>query len=208
VLAATVPPLRRAVLGGHSMGAMSILALAQADPELLRARADGVLLASTGCEQLLARGTVLPLPRTLTRLVLPLLREVLSRPPGFGRDGALARAMVRTASLDRRASRQAVALSARTVLACPPDVQRGFADMLWSLDLATAPGRLRVPAHVVVGANDRLTPPWHAYRLAQELPDCTGVTVVPRTGHMTPVECPGVLAEQLRRLVGTSPQRE
>ncbi|HET9656373.1 MAG TPA: alpha/beta fold hydrolase [Kineosporiaceae bacterium] len=201
VLGATVGDGRRAVLGGHSMGAMTILALAAADPELLRSTADGILLASTGCDQLLSRSSVLPLPRAVTRFALPLMAEVMSRPPAAGRDGALARLMIRLSGLDYRAGRQAVSLTTRTVLTCPPQVQRGFADMLWSLDLTQAPARVGVPTHVLVGAHDRLTPPWHARRLAATLPDCTGLTVVPRVGHMTPVECPGVVAQRLRDLV-------
>jgi pimeloyl-ACP methyl ester carboxylesterase len=128
------------------------------------------------------------------------MAAVMSRPPGLGRDDALSRALIRLTTLDLRAPRQLVGHSTRAVLACPPDVQRGFAEMLWTLDLRAAPGLLKTPTHVLVGANDRLTPPWHARRLARALADCTGLTVVPRVGHLTPIECPGVFARQLRLL--------
>lgn len=110
--------------------------------------------------------------------------------------------MIRFSGLDRGAPRQAVAVATRTVLACPPEVQRAFGTMLWSLDLRDAVPALTVPTHVLVGATDRLTPPWHAYRIARALPDCTGVTVLPRVGHMTPVESPGAVARRLRALAG------
>jgi cation diffusion facilitator CzcD-associated flavoprotein CzcO/pimeloyl-ACP methyl ester carboxylesterase len=202
VLDATLPDGGRAVLGGHSMGAMTVLALAEQDPDALAARARGVLLASTGTDELLPRGAVIPLPLPLRRAAAPLMGALMSRPPGLGRDDALSRALVTLTTLGRRTPRQVVGLSTRTVLACPPDVQRGFADMLWTLDLRAAPPMLKVPTHVLVGAHDRLTPLWHARRLANALPDCTGLTVVPRVGHMTPVECPSVFARQLRLLGG------
>lgn len=200
VLDAALPDGGTAVLGGHSMGAMTILALAEQDPEGLAARAHGVLLASTGTDELLPRSSVLPLPLPVRRAAAPLMGAVMSRPPAFGRDDALSRALVTLATLDRRAPRQLVGLCTRTLLACPPDVQRGFADMLWALDLRAAPPKLTVPTHVLVGAKDRLTPPWHARRLVDSLRECTGLTVVPRVGHMTPVECPSLFARQLRML--------
>lgn len=200
VLEATLPDGGKAVLAGHSMGAMTLLALAEEDPDRLLSRATGVLLASTGTDELLPRGAVVPLPLPVRRAAAPLTGAVMSRPPGFGRDDALSRALIKIATLDLRAPRQLVRQSTRIMLACPPDVQRRFADMLWTLDLRGAPALLKVPTHVLVGANDRLTPPWHARRLANALPDCTGLTVVPRVGHMTPIECPALFARQVRAL--------
>jgi cation diffusion facilitator CzcD-associated flavoprotein CzcO/pimeloyl-ACP methyl ester carboxylesterase len=200
VLETALPDGEKAVLAGHSMGAMTVLALAEEDPDRLLGRTAAVLLASTGTDELLPRSAVVPLPLPLRRAVAPLMGAVMSRPPGLGRNDPLSRALITLTTLDLRAPRQLVGLSTRTILACPPDVQRGFAEMLWSLDLRAAPPLLKVPTHVLVGANDRLTPPWHARRLANALPDCTGLTVVPRVGHMTPIECPALFARRIRTL--------
>ena len=54
---------------------------------------------------------------------------------------------------------------------------------------------------VVAGERDRLTPPAHARRIAEELPDCAGLIVLPETGHMSPLERPRELSEALVRLV-------
>jgi pimeloyl-ACP methyl ester carboxylesterase len=43
--------------------------------------------------------------------------------------------------------------------------------------------------HLVVGRRDKLTPPSHARRLRDGIPGAR-VTVVPGTGHMTPMERP------------------
>jgi pimeloyl-ACP methyl ester carboxylesterase len=77
----------------------------------------------------------------------------------------------------------------------------GFAMMLADLDLSTAVTRLDVPTLVVVGSVDRLTPPWHAHRLAATLPCCLGLVEVPDAGHMTPVQAPDAVAAAVRRVV-------
>lgn len=59
VLEATLEPGERAVVGGHSMGGMTIMAAA--DRPELRARAAAVLLCSTGFCELPAESTVFPL---------------------------------------------------------------------------------------------------------------------------------------------------
>jgi pimeloyl-ACP methyl ester carboxylesterase len=58
-----------------------------------------------------------------------------------------------------------------------------------------------VPAIVICGDRDRLTPIWHARRMAAALPHSLGLVTVPGAGHMTPVEAPRAAAEAVRRLV-------
>jgi pimeloyl-ACP methyl ester carboxylesterase len=57
-----------------------------------------------------------------------------------------------------------------------------------------------VPANVLVGAEDVLSPPTDAHAMAQALPDATLVTV-PEAGHLTPVESPADVATALQRLL-------
>lgn len=73
--------------------------------------------------------------------------------------------------------------------------------MLATLDLDAAVRELNVPAEIVVGTADRLTPPVHARALAAALPDCRGVTELPGVGHMTPVEEPDLVTTRIRDLV-------
>jgi pimeloyl-ACP methyl ester carboxylesterase len=73
--------------------------------------------------------------------------------------------------------------------------------MLAALDLDAQVGRFDVPAIVVAGDRDRLTPIWHARRMAAVLPHSHGLVTVRGAGHMTPVEAPGPINDALRRLV-------
>jgi pimeloyl-ACP methyl ester carboxylesterase len=54
-----------------------------------------------------------------------------------------------------------------------------------------------VPALVLVGSKDRLTPPWHARRLAATLR--AELLVLPGCGHMVMLERPGELAAAIER---------
>jgi pimeloyl-ACP methyl ester carboxylesterase len=206
VLSETLADGERVVYSGHSMGGMSVMALAQYSPEVVTERIRAVLLVCTATDQLLARSTVVPLPSKLRPVVAPLLspisRWVMSRPPGLGRDDVLTRLMIRLSTTSYVASRASVARSTRATLACPPVVRASFADMLWDLDTNVGVTQLDVPTHVLVGQGDKLTPVWHSRRMAERLPQSTGLTIVPRVGHMVPVESPEEMAQALRRLAG------
>ena len=59
---------------------------------------------------------------------------------------------------------------------------------------------LDLPAAVVVGEHDRITPPDAARSMSDALPDAT-LTVVGGAGHMSPLERPQEVADALRSLV-------
>jgi pimeloyl-ACP methyl ester carboxylesterase len=58
---------------------------------------------------------------------------------------------------------------------------------------------LRVPVAVIVGEEDQLSPPEVAREMAAAAPGVV-LTVVPRAGHLSPVERPDAVAEALRNL--------
>jgi pimeloyl-ACP methyl ester carboxylesterase len=58
-----------------------------------------------------------------------------------------------------------------------------------------------VPAAVVAGTADRMTPVVHARALVAALPHCVGSTELPGLGHMTPVEAPELVITRIRELV-------
>jgi pimeloyl-ACP methyl ester carboxylesterase len=58
-------------------------------------------------------------------------------------------------------------------------------------DMTDAVRSLRVPTLLVVGAEDALTPPACMEAAEEAIPDAR-LLVVPRAGHMTPLEAPGV----------------
>jgi pimeloyl-ACP methyl ester carboxylesterase len=71
----------------------------------------------------------------------------------------------------------------------------GRSDMLAGL------AQVRVPALVVVGAEDRTTPPGHARDLAAAIPGAV-LCEVPDCGHMAPMERPDAVNAALREWLG------
>ncbi|GLW50178.1 hydrolase [Streptomyces sp. NBRC 14336] len=197
VLKATLAPKEKAVIAGHSMGAMTVLA-ASARPAF-KEHAAAVLLCSTGASRLVAESTVVPLrpgrPRTwLTRKILG------SRAP-LGPVTPLARRILKYGTMGPGSAPHMVEACARIVHACPRKVRHAWSQVLDALDLDHGVPQLTVPTAVVVGTADRLTPPVHARSLAAALPVCTGLTELPGVGHMTPVEAPELVSTKIRELV-------
>ncbi|MGW2025365.1 alpha/beta fold hydrolase [Streptomyces decoyicus] len=197
VLEATLRPGERAVVGGHSMGGMTIMAAA-GRPQL-RERAAAALLCSTGSAELPAESRVFPLRspqgrRRAHRLMLH------SRMP-LGPVSPLARSALKYATMGPGATAEQIEACARIVHACPPGVRARWGKVLSGLELTGGAGRLELPTAVIAGTADRLTPVVHARRLASVLPDCRGLTELPGRGHMTPVEDAVAVAGRLRELV-------
>ncbi|WP_275559877.1 alpha/beta hydrolase [Streptomyces sp. 5-6(2022)] len=203
VVDATLPPGRRAVLAGHSMGAMTLMAAA--DRPILRERAAAAVLCSTGASRLVDRARVVPLrsPRARSRVHRLLLG---SRAP-LGPVTPLSLRLVRYVTMGPGTDPATVEVAARILHACPRAVRAGWARVLLDLALDARIGRLTMPTAVIVGTADRLTPPEHAHALAAALPHCTGLTEFPGLGHMTPLEDPEAVAGVIRGLAeeyGTS----
>ncbi|KIZ19015.1 alpha/beta fold hydrolase [Streptomyces natalensis] len=197
VLEATLTAGERVVVGGHSMGGMTIMAAAER-PEL-RERAAAALLCSTGSAQLAAESRVFPLRtpqgrRRAHRLMLH------SRAP-LGPVSPVAKWALRYATMGPGASADQIEACARIVHACPTGVRSHWGRMLAALELTGSVARLELPTAIVAGTADRLTPFVHARRLGAVLPDCRGITELPGLGHMTPIEDPGAVAGRLRELV-------
>ncbi|MFF8032409.1 MULTISPECIES: alpha/beta fold hydrolase [unclassified Streptomyces] len=197
VLAATLAPGERAVIAGHSMGGMTVMA-ASGRPAF-REHAAAVLLCSTGSSRLVAESTVLPLRpgRLRTRLT----RHILGSRAPLGPVTPLARRILRYGTMGPASAPHMVEACARIVHACPRAVRHTWSGVLDTLDLDHGVRELRIPVEIVVGTADRLTPPVHARSLAAALPNCLGVTELPGIGHMTPVEAPGPVTGRIRALV-------
>ncbi|MGW7636623.1 alpha/beta fold hydrolase [Streptomyces decoyicus] len=197
VLEATLRPGERAVVGGHSMGGMTLMAAA--DRPQLRERAAAALLCSTGSAELPAESRVFPLRspqgrRRAHRLMLH------SRMP-LGPVSPLARSALKYATMGPGATAEQIEACARIVHACPPGVRARWGKVLAGLELTGGAARLELPTAVIAGTADRLTPVVHARRLASVLPDCHGLTELPGLGHMTPIEDAVAVAGRLRELV-------
>ncbi|ALV35199.1 alpha/beta hydrolase [Streptomyces sp. CdTB01] len=199
VLKATLAPGEKAVIAGHSMGGMTVMA--SATRPAFREHAAAVLLCSTGSSRLVAESTVVPLRPG--RLRTWLTRNILGARAPLGPVTPVARRILKYATMGPGSAPHMVEACARIVHACPRKVRHTWSNVLDLLDLDHGVRELKVPTVVVVGTADRLTPPVHARALVAALPNCVGSTELPGLGHMTPVEAPDLVTGRIRDLVTT-----
>ncbi|MFF3613527.1 alpha/beta fold hydrolase [Streptomyces sp. NPDC002580] len=199
VLAATLAPGEQAVLAGHSMGGMTIMA-ASARPRF-REHAAAALLCSTGSTRLVAEARVLPMRAGPLRTRIT--QAVLGSRAPLGPVTPIAKRILKYATMGPGSSPAMVEACARIVHACPRGVRHAWSAVLSSLDLDSGVRELRVPTAVIAGTVDRLTPVVHARALVAVLPNCVGSTELPGLGHMTPVEAPELVTARIRELVTT-----
>ncbi|MFF9583221.1 alpha/beta fold hydrolase [Streptomyces achromogenes] len=199
VLAHTLAPGEKAVIAGHSMGGMTVMAAAGRPG--FQEHAAAVLLCSTGSSRLVAESRVVPLRAGRVRTWLT-GRVLGSRAP-LGPVTPVAKSVLKYATMGAGSAPDRVEACARIVHACPRAVRHAWSTVLATLDLDHGVRRLTVPTAVLCGTSDRLTPPVHARALAAALPHCLGVTELTGVGHMTPVEAPETVTGRIRELVGT-----
>lgn len=197
VLAETLAPGEKAVIVGHSMGGMTVLAASAR--ARFRDHAAAVLLCSTGSSRLVAESLVVPLRAGRVRSWLT-ARVLGSRAP-LGPVTPLARRILKYATMGAGSAPHMVEACARIVHACPRTVRHAWSLVLDTLDLDHGVRELRVPTVVVVGTADRMTPPVHARSLVAALPHCVGSTELAGVGHMTPVEAPELVTGKIRELI-------
>ena len=209
VMAATLGPTRRAVVVGHSMGAMTLVATAGRHPDLVQRHVAAALLASTGVDELVGRLDLVTLPGQLAGLVPDhVLRTVQFLTRGGLADArllgalpaAMARSVVKHITLSSTASAAQTRFATDIIRSCPPETHHEFAKLLERLDLSDGVPKLTVPTLIVVGTADRLTPAWHAHRLAEMLPNSLGVVELPQVGHLTPIQAPDTITAAVHTL--------
>ncbi len=200
VLKACVPPEQRAIVAGHSLGAMSIAAWAE-HHEVER-HAAGAALVNTGFGELIAQQLLFPVP-PIARAVgntIAVRGFLGSRRPLPRVSTPLDFAAIRYAAFGPSASPAQIAYYERMLLAFPPDVRAAVGLSMSDMDLYPALSRLTVPTVVIAGANDRLTPPSHGRRMTEMLPQSRGLIVLEETGHMGPLERPREISDALAEL--------
>lgn len=207
VIAETAPtgPL---VLAGHSMGGMTLMALAERHPDVV-ARAAGIGLVATAAGGLANTSFGLP------RRTVPVVRRVEERLYGtkrwasgsrLGSPRALAPAM-RWLLLGPGADREAVRITVRSVAACRPLTLSGFRPTLAAHERDAALAAFAgIPTVVLAGSRDKLTPVPAARRIHTALPSAS-LTIFPDAGHMLPVERVAGVAGRLGALVRGAARR-
>jgi pimeloyl-ACP methyl ester carboxylesterase len=201
-------PTGPVVLVGHSMGGMTVMALADARPELFGDRVVGVALVCTSAGKLAQVTFGLPtVALPVTKRVLPVLTRGMRRVPRpfersrragsdlvflFTRRGGFGSTDVSPTVVDFVAT-----MGART----PVDVIAEFYDTFMAHDKLAALDVLSgVEVLVVAGDRDLLTPPDHSRAIADAVPDAR-LVVVEDAGHMVALEHHERVSEELLRLL-------
>ena len=186
-----VVPAGPVVLAGHSMGGMSVMALARQRPELFGSRVVGAFLLATSAGGLVSHGVVglsvrvlrrlhlLPLYLWLLQALAPTLERYRRRGTTLGR-WYVRRYLFGRDDADREAVRTVQDLLEETPL---PVTMAFYATFLEHDESAALPVLARVPVTVVAATHDRLTPLRHGRRLAEGIGASAELVVVDGAGH-------------------------
>jgi non-heme chloroperoxidase len=177
-----------AVLAGHSMGGMTIMALATYRPDTLVERARAIVLVATAAADM---GTgAAAAERVAAGLIgSPAIALALHSPAGnrfirgvFGTDPVRSHMdLTRT-------------LFAGTV----PQVRAGFFAAMSTMNLLEGIATIGIPTTVMIGSLDRLTAPARSDQMVAAIPGARLVTL-PGRGHMLPLEDADAVADEIER---------
>jgi non-heme chloroperoxidase len=179
-----------AVLAGHSMGGMTIMALAAHHPEVLAARTRAIVLVATAAADL-GSGTLGAEWFAANFIASSAVSAALRSPAGhrfvrgaFGSDPA----------------RTHMDLTRRLFADTTPHVRAGFLSSMSTMNLLEGIASIGIPTTVVVGSRDRLTSPARADQMLRAIPGARLVTL-PGRGHMLPLEDADAVTEEIERAV-------
>ena len=80
------------------------------------------------------------------------------------------------------------------------DCYTATCEMLGDADLRHYQSAMRMPTSVIVGEQDNATPVAMSEQMQKAMPDAT-LSVLPNVRHLTPIECPSVIAEKILALI-------
>lgn len=174
-----------AVLVGHSFGGIVLQAFAVAHADIMAKRVRGLVLVST-----MARGVF----DLRTRLLAHMLSS-----PGLARLASSPRVSL---VLARHSFATDVPASRLHLTRDAGDLGRGRREFdLFRLgDLSAKLRRIKVPVTVLSGVEDPLTPVKEAVLLADAIPEAR-LRLLADTAHLLPLERPGAVSEEVRRLL-------
>lgn len=191
-------PLGQVVLVGHSMGGMSIMALAERHPELFGDRVVGVGLVTTAAAPVNGRAV---LPPEIANLVLAALDRLRLTRPSCHLLRRAALLVARSFAFASRVPPSLVEFVLQLTRSNPVHALIALVPEFLTLDLRAALPVLGGVETLVIGAEqDRTIPPAHSTALAEAVPD-SRLAMIPDSGHMVPLEHPELVGELLHGLL-------
>ncbi len=197
------------MLVGHSMGGMTVMALADQHPELFGDRIGGVALIATSSGRMTEVN--FGLPRTAAGYVHSRAQEfatIAKERQGLidrnrSRMNDLTYMLTSIYSFGGRSSPSHTRFVADMLAATPFEVVADFAPHLSAHDKREALAALRsVETLVMVGERDMMTPRGHSTEIVRHLPG-SELVVLPATGHMIISERHNEVNEYLEQLLQT-----
>ena len=193
------------ILVGHSMGGMTVMALADQHPELFGPRIVAVALLSTSTGKLAE--VTFGLPSQVSSRVLPFLtRGMRTRPQLFERSRRLGTDLAFLLSRSwafgtTDVSPALVEFVEKMTANTAVDVIAEFYDTFTDHDkLAALDVLARVETLILVGSKDKLTPMSHSQLMAETVPSAQ-LVVVEGAGHMVQLERASLVTLHLRALL-------
>lgn len=191
------------VLAGHSIGGMTMMALAERRPELFdRVVGTALIATSSGALDTVTLG--LPEMGTLVKAQIPRILAFRSRTltkRARRRAPIIERQVVRRFLFGKPMRLVDAALTVEGIINSPGATMVGFYENCMLHERTEA---LKVfdgiPTQVLVGTRDVLTPPAHAIRIAENIEGAV-LTIVPDAGHMLPLERDDLVSGVLIRLI-------
>jgi len=196
------------VLVGHSMGGMTMMALADQYPELIRERVVATAFVGTSSGKLGEVNFGLPVAGVnAVRRVLPGVLKALGQQAALVEKGRRATAdlfagIIKRYSFASRDVDPAVARFAeRMIEGTPIDVVAEFYPAFNDHDKTEALAHFTdMPVLVLAGIGDLVTPSEHSEAIADLLPDAE-LVLVPDAGHLVMLEHPEVVTDRLADLL-------
>ena len=171
--------MRRAVCAGHSMGSAIALELALSSPDLLA----GLILVGGGASL------------RVNPALLELSASVATARQAVG--------LVLEWSFGSTAPSRLVGLAGRRMADVPARVLHDDLEACSQFDVRPAIAGIRLPALIVCGAEDRMTPPKLSQALAEALPR-NRLQLVQGAGHMVMLEQPEAVVGAIRQFLAAS----
>ncbi|MET8328280.1 alpha/beta hydrolase [Streptomyces sp. NPDC005181] len=201
-------PEGRLLLVGHSMGGMTIMALADQYPQLVRDRVAAVAFIGTSSGKLGEVSFGLPVAGVnAVRRVLPGVLKALGSQAELVERGRRATAdlfagLIKRYSFGSRDVDPAVERFAeRLIESTPIDVVAEFYPAFTEHDKSAAlPAFRDVPVLILAGDKDLVTPSSHSEAIADQLPDAE-LVIVPDAGHLVMLEHPETVTDRMADLL-------